>query len=87
MKASETFGLRMADCPCPGNRPSEDHGRYRPTQSDYAGDRTGTVRMLMGVHIGATWQMRLNHPYAARCGLMSNYFDHLFLLFADMVLM
>ena len=25
----------------------------------------GTVQMLIGVHIGTTWQIRLNHPCAA----------------------
>ena len=33
---------------------------------------------IYGVHIGATWRIRLNCPRAARCGFMSNYFDHLF---------
>jgi len=32
---------------------------------------------VIGGHIGATWQIRLNH-LRRRCGLMSNYVDHLF---------
>ena len=32
---------------------------------------------VYGVRIGATWRIRLNCPCVARCGLMSNYFDHL----------
>ena len=31
---------------------------------------------IYGVHIGATWRVRLN--LHVQCGLMSNYFDHLF---------
>jgi len=33
--------------------------------------------VLDGVHIGATWRIRLNHPCVQPCSLMSNYFDHL----------
>jgi len=36
-------------------------------------------RAAMGGHIGATWRIRLNR-LLQRCGLMSNYFDHLLLL-------
>jgi len=43
--------------------PEQVRGRY--TQSDSVGDRTATVRMPIGVHIGATWRMRLNRPCAA----------------------
>ena len=32
---------------------------------------------IYGVHIGATWRIRLNCPCAAAMRLMSNYFDHL----------
>jgi len=35
---------------------------------------------IYGVHIGATWRIRLNRPCARRCGFISNYFDHLLLL-------
>ena len=35
---------------------------------------------LYVVHIGATWQIRLNRPCAAVMRLMSNYFDDLFCL-------
>ena len=31
-----------------------------------------------GVHIGSTWFIPLNLPVRRRCGLMSNYVDHLF---------
>ena len=41
------------------------HVRGRYTQSDSATYRTGTVRKPMGVHIGATWRIRLNRPCAA----------------------
>ena len=34
----------------------------------------------MAVRIGATWRIRLNDPCARRCGIMSNYFDHLLTL-------
>ena len=41
---------------------------------------------LMGGHIGATWRIRLNRPSAAaRCGFMSNYFDHLSLVVVVLV--
>ena len=33
-------------------------------------------RLLDKVHTGATWQIRLNHPCAWRCGIMSDYIDH-----------
>jgi len=39
---------------------TEVRGLY--SQSDSAGDRTGTVRMPIGVHIGTTWRIRLNRP-------------------------
>ena len=32
----------------------------------------------MGVHIGATWRVRLNRLCAPSMQFMSNYFDHLF---------
>jgi len=32
-------------------------------------------------HIGATWQIRLNHCLRRRCSLMWNYFDHLLLTY------
>jgi len=32
---------------------------------------------IYGVHIGATWRIRLNRSCMGRCGLMSNYFDYL----------
>ena len=32
---------------------------------------------IYGVHIDATWRLRLNRRVRRRCGLMSNYFDHL----------
>jgi len=35
------------------------------TQSNSAGDRTGTGLMPIEVHIGATWRIRLNRPCAA----------------------
>jgi len=38
-----------------GGRPMPGQIRGRYTQSGSAGDRTGTVQMPMGVHIGATW--------------------------------
>jgi len=34
---------------------------------------------IYGVHIGATWRIRLNRPCARRCGLTSDYFDRLLL--------
>jgi len=39
----------------------------------------GTIFWLFiyGAHIGATWRIRLNLNVLQRCGLMSNYFDHL----------
>ena len=33
-----------------------------------------------GGHIGITWLILLNRPLRRRCGLLSNYFDHLLLL-------
>jgi len=39
--------------------------------------------VLDGVHIGATYGIRLNRPYVAgwwQSSLMSNYFDHLLLV-------
>ena len=39
--------------------------RGRNNQSDSAWDRTSTVRMPMGMNIGATWRIRLNRPCAA----------------------
>ena len=33
---------------------------------------------VYAVHIGATWRIQLNRHVRRRCGLMSNYFDHLF---------
>jgi len=37
--------------------------------------------VLDGMHIGATWRIRLNHLCVLqRCGLMSDYFDYLLLL-------
>jgi len=38
-----------------GGRPMSGHVRGRYTHSDSAGDRSGTVRMQMEVHNGATW--------------------------------
>jgi len=36
---------------------------------------------IYGVHIGVTWRIRLNRPCAAaRCGFISNYFDHLLVI-------
>jgi len=40
----------------------------------------------MGGHIGTTWRLQLNRPSTAKCGLMSNYFDHSLLLGHDAVL-
>jgi len=64
----QNFDFRKQD----GGRPMHGHvsGRYRPTQSESAGDRTGTVSDADGgaavrVHIGATWRIRLNRPCAA----------------------
>jgi len=34
---------------------------------------------IYAVHIDATQRIRLNRPRAAAMGLMSNYFDHLFM--------
>jgi len=35
----------------------------------------------VGVHIGATWRIRLDRlRVPRRCGLMSYYFDHLFII-------
>jgi len=36
---------------------------------------------LMGRHVAATWPIRLNHPFAAAMRLMSNYSDHLIVIF------
>ena len=33
---------------------------------------------VWSVHIAATWRIQLNRPWRRRCGLMLNYFDHLF---------
>jgi len=54
----------------------------RYTQDDSTGGRTDTVRMptgvlLDGVHIGVTWRIRLNRPYAAAMRPCVNYLDHL----------
>jgi len=58
----------------------------RPTECTYSRYPTRKGRChgnhcwlsVDGVHIGAAWRMRLNRRCAARrCGLMSNYFDHL----------
>ena len=36
------------------------------------------VRVTWGVHIGETWQIRLNRPYAGGDAVfLSHYFDHL----------
>ena len=35
-----------------------------------------TMHVLDGVHIVATWRIRMNGTCARRCGLMSNDFDH-----------
>jgi len=32
---------------------------------------------VYGVHIGATWRIRLNRPCVAAMRLVSDYFDHL----------
>jgi len=47
------------------------------TQSDSAGNRTGTVRMSIGctrwrAHIGATYRIRLNCPCVEAMGPMPN---------------
>ena len=49
--------------------PAQDMPGGGYTQSDSAGDSTGTVWMptevyYMGVQIGANWLIRLNHPCA-----------------------
>jgi len=36
---------------------------------------------LDGVHIGATWRIRLHRLCAAAMGPFSNYFDHLFAVY------
>jgi len=33
---------------------------------------------IYGVHIGATWRIRLNRPFVVVMRPTSNYFDHLF---------
>jgi len=51
---------KMAHGRCPGT----SGGRY--TQSDSAGDRTGTLRMSIGImYIGVSWRKRLNRLCAA----------------------
>jgi len=39
--------------------------------------------VLGGVHIDATWRIPLNRPCAAAMDLLSNYFNHVFILFTD----
>jgi len=41
----------------------QSNNRY--SQCDSAADRNGTVRMPMGIRIGAIWWIRLNCPCAA----------------------
>ena len=36
---------------------------------------------IYGVHIGATWRIRLNRPCAAAMRSVSNYFDHLLMYY------
>jgi len=59
-------------------------GRY--TQSDSAGGRTGTVRIPIWVYIGTvapTGEYDRTVRVRRRCGLISNYFDHLLLYSLD----
>jgi len=51
-------------------------------QSSIKGTEAEVTVCPHGRYIGATWRIRLNRPSAAAIGLyglMSNYFDHLFL--------
>ena len=69
-----TYGHLQADCLYTGIS-SGPNARYRVWEAF-------TFTFIMGMHIGLTWQIRLKRPCAVlrRCGLMSNYFDHLFLV-------
>jgi len=40
----------------------------------------------MGGNIAATWRIRLNHPSTTAMRLMSNYFDHLIVIFEHTLL-
>jgi len=59
--------------------PGQVRGRYRPIlKATQQGVEPVYGADADGVHIGATWRIRLNGAVRRRCGLMSNYFDHLF---------
>jgi len=45
-------------------------------QRHHGADADADVGVLDGLHIGATWRIRLNRPCAAAMQHLSNYFDH-----------
>jgi len=63
----------MADCA------KTDETNRDAAESIGSSDQGTTV--LDGVHIGATWRIRLNDPYAAAVRPRVNFFDHLFFSF------
>jgi len=64
----------MADCA------KTDETNRDAAESIGSSDQGTTV--LDGVHIGATWRIRLNDPYAAAVRPRVNFFDHLFFFFS-----
>jgi len=63
-------------------RPTEcRYCRYLAPKGRWHGNLFRFSIGLCGVHIGATWRIRLNLYVPRRCAFMSNYFDHLLKLF------
>jgi len=52
------------------------HSQFRSSKGR-CHDNHFSAFYIWGAHIGATWRIRLTVRVSRRCGLMSNYFDHL----------
>ena len=71
-----------------GGTPVHPAKTDKPIDTPFGGQRQTRVgprkHVLDGVHSGTSWLIRLSDRARLRCGLMSNYLDHLLKITAKM---